>query len=73
MRYTLIILLPVEDTDRRGDAEHIEGNVYSSREKLKAKLPQSAEIYSLSEFMDLCNDQSIVLENFWVSYVTIEE
>ena len=32
---------------------------------------ESVEIYSLTDFMDACNDQIIDLEGNWVSYVFV--
>jgi hypothetical protein len=31
------------------------------------------KIYTLSEFMDLCNDESLNLDNYWVGYINVEQ
>lgn len=65
----LIVLYPIEFSDyKREDAENIENNLYTL-EELEFVLPSDVESYTLTEFMDLCNNEEIELNNYWVSYI----
>ena len=63
-----VLLFPVGgDYDRRGDAEFIENSSYDINQ-LRA-LPNDVQVYTLSEFMDICNDQQFDIEEYWVTYI----
>lgn len=62
-----ILLFPVSDYDRKRDAEFIENNNYDIHQ-LEA-LPNDVQVYELSEFMDLCNNEEFVINDYWVTYV----
>ena len=70
---TLVLLFEVNFFDRR-DAELIENNNCNSQQ-LAAIVDMAKEkettigVYSLTDFMDLCNNQEVEIENYWVSYV----
>ena len=38
----------------------------------KPDMLEDIEIYSLDEFVELCNDECFNVDNFWVSYVNIK-
>lgn len=64
-----VLLYPVESHDRRGDAEFIENNGYFKHEL--ENLPSDVRDYTLTDFMDMCNNEEIELDAYWVSYVRI--
>jgi hypothetical protein len=64
-----VLLYPINTADyERHDAENIEGSVYTI-EEIEMVLPDDVEYYTLSEFMDKCNNEEIELDNYWVSYI----
>jgi threonyl-tRNA synthetase len=65
-----VLLYPVSSYDRRSDAELIENNAYTL-EDLETLIPNDVSVYSLTDFMDLCNNQELNLEEYWVSYIRI--
>lgn len=69
---TRILLIPIERHDRRGFAERVENNLYDIKE-LETAIPNDVDIVALHDFMDLCNDQMIDLENYWISYIRIQK
>ena len=78
-----VVLLSVDDfSDGRKVANHIQNNTYKSVTlaledilKREEDLPETAGvgIYELNDFMEFCNDQTVNLELFWISYIFIEE
>lgn len=67
-----ILLLPVDDYDRRDDAEAVEGTAFPNFEKLEERFPKDFLVYpEISDFMDDCNNQEINLELYWMTYVKI--
>ena len=66
-----VLLYLVDEHDRRKDAEHIENNLYSIH-LLETVIPIDVEVYTLSDFMDGCNNQEINLELYWVSYIRLK-
>ena len=70
---TLILLFEIDYFDRK-EAELVENNNCNS-EQLAAIIDMAKEkattilIYSLTDFMDLCNNQEFQIESYWVSYV----
>jgi hypothetical protein len=67
-----ILLFPIDRYDRRRDAEFIENSVYDIH-GLETAIPNDVGVLTLSEFMDLCNDQEFDIENYWVSYVRYDK
>ena len=65
-----VLLFRVDDYDRRRDVEFIENNVYDIHE-LETAIPNDVAVLTLSEFMDLCNDQEFDVESFWVTYINL--
>ena len=63
-----ILLIPIDEYDRRGFAENIENNLYDIHQ-LETAIPNDIDIVTLSNFMDLCNNQMIDLEQYWISYI----
>jgi len=67
---TIIILIPLNNDDRvngRGVAESIEHN--TTLETIQKEHGEDIEGYSLSDFMDLCNNQEFNPDSYWVSYI----
>jgi len=64
-----VLLYPVSNYDRR-DAEHIENNDITIN-KLETLIPNDVGVSKLTDFMDLCNNQELNLEEYWVSYIRI--
>ena len=70
-----IILAHVSETeiDRR-DLENIEDQSFKTLEDLQNELKTTNfEIYTLSEFMDLWNNEEVTPEQNWIGYVNLEE
>lgn len=65
-----VLLYPIDNHDRRTDAEHIENNGYTIDE-LMSILPPDVSILTLSQFMDLCNNEEFNPDSYWVSYIRI--
>jgi len=63
-----ILLFPIEKYDRRKEAEFVENNLYNIHQ-IETAIPNDVDIVTLSDFMDLCNDQIFDIENYWVSYI----
>ena len=66
-----IVLLPVDDYDRRKHAEAYENAVFENHDEARKVFGENAGIYEMTTFMDSCNDQEINLELYWVTYITI--
>jgi len=75
---TYVVLVPVvspldESLDGRKLAESIENNVFDSLDAIQDDLLyDEAIILNLSDFMDYCNNRELILDNYWVSYVRVE-
>ena len=70
-----VILAHVSETeiDRR-DLENIEDQSFKTLEDLQNELKTTNfEIYTLSEFMDLWNNEEVTPEQNWIGYVNLEE
>ena len=63
-----ILLYPIDKYDRRTEAEFVENNLYDIHQ-LETAIPSDVDIVTLSDFMDLCNNQMLDLEQYWVSYI----
>lgn len=67
-----ILLIPIDEYDRKRFAENIENNVYTI-EELGTAIPNDIDIVNLSDFMDLCNNQVLDLEQYWISYIRVQK
>ncbi len=70
-----IVLAHVSETeiDRR-DLENIEDQSFKTLEDLQNELKTTNfEIYTLSEFMDLWNNEEVTPEQNWIGYINLEE
>jgi hypothetical protein len=69
---TMIVMLPIDKFDRRMDAEQLGNNTMDIIQvnELRAR---GAAVLELTEFMDICNDQVINLDSYWMSYITIKK
>lgn len=67
---TMILLLPVLMHEREF-AEKIEGTHFKTPEdeKIINELPNTCLLYNMSDFMDLCNNQELELENYWITHL----
>ena len=66
-----ILLLPIDNFDRRRHAEMWENTSMTAAEA-KGITDKGGSLFPLTEFMDLCNDQALDLEKFWISYITLK-
>ena len=66
-----ILLLPIDNFDRRRHAEMWE-NASMTAAEVKGITDKGGSLFPLTEFMDLCNDQALDLEKFWMSYITLK-
>lgn len=74
MRKTIIVLLPVEHYDRIEDAEKLENQNFYSFQELHdefANREGDQLVFTLPNFMLHCNDQTINLELYWITYVNL--
>jgi hypothetical protein len=67
---TAIVMLPINNFDRRRDAEHLENNTLN-QDQVEDLRERGAAVLALTEFMDLCNDQELDLGEYWISYITV--
>ena len=67
-----IVLFPVTNSDRRADAEHVENTTFNPT-TFNEYCNKMGDVltYSLTDFMDACNNQEIELEGYWLSYVNV--
>jgi hypothetical protein len=79
---TRIITVPVSGSiGGRERVERIEGQRFHSKEAIREKFDVEVGIFTMSEFMDACNntddetpsDLRIDLDNLWVGYVDLLE
>lgn len=68
-----IVLLPVRENDNRKVAERYENSVFNTHEEARQALGEDVGICELTTFMDMCNDQDINLEQYWLTYIKINE
>lgn len=75
---TVIVLISVSDSSEgRKVAENIENEVFRNPETLLHKIKEKdcgwAAVFSLSDFMDACNNEEIDLNGVWISYAQVDE
>jgi hypothetical protein len=63
----MVLVYPVDIYDRE-DAENIENNIYSI-EELESVIPDDVQMFTLTDFMDACNNEDISLETSWIGYI----
>lgn len=78
MKELRIVLLDVDEfTHGRKIANYIEASLYKSLEDALNHINQPVHtginIYHPTTFMEACNNQEINLEDYWVSYIFIEQ
>ena len=79
MKETVIVVLDADYFDR-SLAEELEDQSFKTSRELVEQVERinpdcdvmRLEFYSLTEFMNMCNDDDINTFNSWISYVTIE-
>ena len=75
----LILIASVEDGDRQ-ELESIENQKFNSVNQIRDSLGFPVDIYSLTKFMDVCNDtdddseksERINIDESWLGYVELE-
>ena len=75
----LILIASVEDGDRQ-ELESIENQKFNSVNQIRDSLDFPVGIYTLTEFMDACNDtdddseksERINIDESWLGYVELE-
>jgi hypothetical protein len=72
MATTKIILLPVMGYERKLTEKH-EDAEFASHEEARKVFGDDAGIVELTTFMDMCNDQEITIEEYWVGYIKIKD
>jgi len=72
---TYIIIADVAESEiDRTDLQNIEEKEFKTLEELQQALKTTDfEIYTLSDFMDLWNNEEVTPERNWLGYVKIEE
>lgn len=68
-----IVLLPTNEYDRRSYAERYENTTYKTFKEAREVFGENAGICELTDFMDMCNDQEMNLEQYWITYITITD
>jgi len=63
----MVLVYPVDSYDRE-DAENIENSLYSI-EELESVIPNDVQMFTLTDFMDACNNEEFSLETSWISYI----
>ena len=69
--YTHVVIISVEQGDARKVCERIQGDIiddFDNHHDISEVDPTHYEVYSISDYMDLVNDQ--VLDNLTSSFVT---
>ena len=67
-----ILTCRVYDHDRR-DVEDVEGKTFDTVDDVdKYFAPIRVNTYTISEFVDACNNEEIKLDDVWVTYINIK-
>jgi len=77
---TFIVLLAVDEFDRRKHAEMLENTTFDSWIDFGKKLTamnalacyDNVYIKTLSDFVDDCNDEEVVLSDTWITYIRVK-
>ena len=67
-----IVLMPIDEYDRRKNAEAYENAVFETHDEARKVIGEKAGICELTTFMEMCNDQELDLEQYWITYITIK-
>ncbi len=74
---TYIVLLPIQNGNCRTQLEGFENENFENKnyaiELINDYGCKDFEIYNLSDFMDLCNDELFEPNKFWLGYINILE
>jgi hypothetical protein len=68
MKY--IVLVRIGEGNRT-DLERIGGAIFPNIAEAKNSIGCECQIYDLSDFADLCNDEEIDLNCFWVGHIQL--
>lgn len=66
------VLIDVDYIDARKTCERIEGEFiedFDNHHDIQEVPTDMYEVYKLTDFMDLCNNQEINLENYFITFV----
>ena len=66
-----VLIMKVADYGRT-DAEYIENSELTDAE-LNEMYNKGTGVYTLSDFMDLCNSQEFDIESYWVTYIRVKK
>jgi hypothetical protein len=67
-----VILIPVTDRSDRTNGRKFAELIENQEITLHSLAEKDCMVFTLSDFMDLCNDQEIEsLEGWWISYAKI--
>jgi hypothetical protein len=79
MKNLYVVLMTIEHFERK-QAEAIEDQHFDDFSSLQEHLEETnvdgytdASLYTMTDFMEACNDQEIDLEQYWISYVHIDK
>ena len=72
----VVILISIDDfANGRKIAENIENILFNTCDDIRRKVKENENglvaIYSITDFMDACNNEEINLGEFWVSYAKV--
>ena len=70
MNTTVIVLLPIDNFERQ-EANNLEHSEICQVTQNDLQI-RGAEFYPISDFMEMCNDESIDLTGHWLTYLKIE-
>ena len=62
-----VLVYPIYNYTRE-DAENIENSLYSI-EELESVIPDDVQMFTLSDFMDACNNDEVNIYGSWISYI----
>jgi len=69
----MILVLPITKFDRKDHAQLFENTTYHSIKEFKAFLGEDGfELYKLSDFVDLCNNEEFNPAQYWLSYIYLK-
>lgn len=70
---TIVILMPVNNKEYVGrkELESIENDKFNNLKDINTSVGTQCSFYSMSEFMDMCNNQEFVENLWWIGYVRV--
>lgn len=77
MKNVRVLVAHVNSNVDRKALEGIEGMTFETMDDVAKELGQEIEYYTLSDFMDLCNDSDsgrelIDLDTHWIGYISLK-